>query len=166
MMYLKYKVYCLKDINGNVKYVGMTSRSLHDMWINHCKVYKHRKNYIIELIHQYDRKDDAVKAETFFIKYYDTVNNGENISYGVGRLGLGATDTSFKAGNLYGTIPTHYFICNETGDVGTAKELSELLGCYLHHIYDVAKGTRKTTHGYTFSYISKETFNELKAIPR
>lgn len=163
---MKYKVYCLKDTNERVVYVGMTQQSLYDRFIGHCKKYKHRKSYHIELIHQYEDKKKAQDAETYFIHYYNTVEDGENITYGVGRLGLGANSTSFKVGNVFGQIPSYYFICNETGDVGTAKFLSKLLGCCKNRIYDIAKGKRKTTCGYTFSFISKETFNELKEIPR
>ena len=163
---MRYKVYCLKDRDENVKYVGMTSKSLEERFTGHKKKYKHRKDYHIELLHIYDDKISAEDAETYFIKYYDTVNSGENITYGVGRRGLGATSTSFSKGNKFGETPSLYFMCNETGDIGTAKELSIKLDCKLRRIYEVAKNKRKTTKGLSFSYVSKETFDASKAIPR
>lgn len=149
----KYRIYCLKNKEGKIVYIGMTTYVLEERLGGHIKKYKHRKNYSIELIRETTCKDEAKKLETYYIDLYDTVNNGENITYGMGRKNLGANKTSFKKNNGFGKICKYKILCIETGDVGSAKELAEKLNLNRHRIYDVCNGRRKSHKNLTFKII-------------
>lgn len=149
----KYRIYCLKNEKNKIVYIGQTKYELEERLKGHIKKYKHRENYSIELIEEVEEKELACELETKYIKLYDTVKNGENKTYGIGQKGMGANKTSFKVGNEFGKITKYKIKCNETGDIGSAKELAEKLNLNKHRIYDVCKGKRKSHKKLTFSYI-------------
>jgi len=78
----KYKVYCIRDKNKTIVYVGQTRTSLS----NRMKVHRHQKKldktYTIELISDFDRPEPMFKLEAMLIKQYNLVNKGLNNSYG------------------------------------------------------------------------------------
>lgn len=151
-----HRIYCLKNKEEKVVYVGQTKKSLKERLNGHIAKYPHRREYCIELITEVVDSKEADDLEEYYIKLYDTVDNGENITFGKGTKGLGANKTSFKDGNEFGKIPLYTIKCIDTGDTGTAKELSELLNVNRHKIYEVCKGKRKTTGKLRFEYIYQE----------
>ena len=91
-----YRIYYLKNKENKVVYVGQTRRDLETRLRDHRKKFPNRKDYTIHLIAETNDKNIANELETFNIKRFDTVNNGENITYGKGTKGLGVNKTSFK----------------------------------------------------------------------
>ena len=135
-------------------YVGQTKRGLKERFKEHVKVYKHRAKYTIHLIEATNNQKKADEIETYYIKKYDTVKNGENITFGKGTKGLGANKTSFKKRNLYGKMGTKKVQCIETGETfESITECAKQLKLNPSHITAVCKGKRKSTGHKHFKYI-------------
>lgn len=78
-----FKVYCLKDKNRRIVYVGYTKRSLHNRWRSHKNAYPERENLVIELIQEVETKDQAKSLEVMYQKQYNTLfPNGLNVALG------------------------------------------------------------------------------------
>ena len=88
-----------------------------------------------------------------YINKYDTVENGENITMGKGRKGLGANKTSFKQGNDYGGVGKKKVKCIETGVVyDSIAECSKELNLNRNKISDVCNKRRKSTGNSKTAY--------------
>jgi hypothetical protein len=79
----RYKVYCLKDKQGNIKYIGQTRQSLEKRRQSH-RNQSHFKDefFTIELIADFDYPEPMYKLEAMLIEQYDLVNKGWNKSLG------------------------------------------------------------------------------------
>jgi len=80
---MKYKVYCLRDINDIIVYVGCTKRSLEKRFKEHIK----EKNlissdYKIELITAFDNPKDMFQLEYMLIEHYKLQYTGLNLNPG------------------------------------------------------------------------------------
>lgn len=148
-----YRVYCLKNEENKIVYIGITKRELRFRMYDHVKSYPHRKNYNIELIEEVEDKSLAEELETYYINFYDTINNGENITSGVGRKGLSSNKTSFKNGNTFGKMGTKPVKCLDTNEVfSSLTECSKRTGVPITKISDCCKGKRKSSRGLHFEY--------------
>ena len=73
-----YYIYFLKDLNGNIKYVGQTQNL-------DAKKREHKRNkppHTFEINEQIDIPKKAKEAEIFYIEKFDTFKNGWNKSTG------------------------------------------------------------------------------------
>jgi hypothetical protein len=79
----KYKVYSLKDKNGEIKYIGQTRQTLSRRYNGH-KLYSHFKNeyFVIELIADFEDQEPMFYLEAMLIKQYDLINKGWNKTEG------------------------------------------------------------------------------------
>lgn len=83
----KYKVYCLRDKNGEIKYVGQTRQSLSKRLRGHRDNKNFpTKEFTIELIADFDTPEPMYKLEGMLIQQYDLVNNGWNKAYGYSEM--------------------------------------------------------------------------------
>ena len=89
-----YRIYCLKNELNKIVYVGQTSRDLEVRLGEHKRRFENRKNYTIHLLEEVIDPNKADELETYYINKFDTVINGENITYGKGTKGLGKNKTS------------------------------------------------------------------------
>lgn len=78
-----YKVYCLRDRQKNIKYVGQTRQSLTKRYAAHkCAKRFPSEEYTIELIAEFEKPEEMYKLEAMLIEQYDLVNQGWNKEYG------------------------------------------------------------------------------------
>lgn len=77
-----FKVYALLNKTGQIVYIGITKRSLHDRFRHHKTTFPERSDLKIQLIQEFENKYQAQEAEILFQKQYDTVENGLNKIYG------------------------------------------------------------------------------------
>lgn len=79
----KYKVYCLRDKSGEIKYIGQTRQALSRRFTAHkCDPSKKDKEFTIELIQSFDEPEPMFVLEAMLIKQYDLINNGWNKAEG------------------------------------------------------------------------------------
>lgn len=151
---MNYNIYCLKE-NGKIFYVGSTSRELEMRFRGH--LYRkdlNRDEHSIHLLETCSSREDAKTREEYYIKKYDTVNNGANITYGYGTQGLGPNKTSFKKGNKLGELGTKRVLCVETGmEYPSITKCAEDMDLSISKISAVCRGKRKTHGGYRFRFI-------------
>ena len=85
-------VYRIYDKETGKSYIGQTSMSLHkriyghlhksDSAIGEAMRQRGQENFDVSVIDVCETKKDADRAEMFWIKFYDSVNNGYNIHEG------------------------------------------------------------------------------------
>lgn len=149
-----YRIYCLKNELNKIVYVGQTSRDLEVRLGEHKRRFENRKNYTIHLLEEVIDPNKADELETYYINKFDTVINGENITYGKGTKGLGKNKTSFKKGNKYCKMGTKKVECIETGEIfNSIRECAEYFNLNEKRISDVCRGVRKTTGKKHFRFI-------------
>ena len=149
-----YRIYCLKNVENEIIYVGQTVRDLDTRLSDHKRKFPNRKNYTIHLLEETIDSEEADELETYYINKFDTVKNGENITYGKGTKGLGANATSFKKNNPYCKMGTKKVECIETKTIyNSITECARELGLNPSHITECCKGKRKSTGKKHFRYI-------------
>lgn len=149
-----YRIYCLKNELDEIVYVGQTNRELSVRLSEHKRRFENRKYYTIHLLEETTDLDKANELETYYIKKYNTVENGENITYGKGTKGLGANETSFKKGNTFCKMGTKKVEFIETGEIfDSITECSKKLNLDASNISAVCKGKRKSTGNKHFRFI-------------
>ena len=149
-----YRIYCLKNQNEKIVYVGQTQRELQARLNQHKTTHINRKDYTIHLLEETNDLNKANELETFYIIKYNTVENGENITYGKGTLGLGANPTSFQENNTFGYLGTKKVKCIETGTVyNSLTECANELELNISKISAVCRGKRKSTGNLHFEYV-------------
>ena len=131
-----YKV--TNTLNGKV-YIGQTRRSLKARWMQHCsdansRIHLHRLqkdiklfgkgNFTVEQIDTAENEEEALEKEAFWIKHYNSVKKGYNVSPGgkggghrkkVMAVEDGKVfDTISEASRLYGvTVSCVSFVCDK-----------------------------------------------------
>lgn len=85
-------IYCYTHIPTNKKYIGQTTNfkkrineHMNDNRTNsyfHNLLRKHPDDFLIEIIEDNIPKDHLNEKEQYYIKLYDTVNNGFNLTPG------------------------------------------------------------------------------------
>ena len=148
-----YRIYCLKNINNEIVYVGQTSRDLNIRLKEHRRKFPNRKEYTIHLLKETTDSNEADKLESYYIKLYNTVINGENVTYGKGCKGL-LPKNSFKKDNLYCKMGTKKVECIETGYIyDSITDCSKKLNLNITNISACCRGKRKTTGKKHFRFI-------------
>ena len=148
------KIYYLKNEFGKIVYVGQTRRNLKVRLDEHKRRYKNRENYTIHLITEVETIKEADELETYYINKFDTVKNGENITYGKGRKGLGDNNTSFKKGNNFSNPIKKKVKCIETGKIyNSIIECAKDLNLRANNISEVCNGRRKSTGKKHFVFV-------------
>lgn len=154
-----YSIYCLKDKNNKIKYVGFTSRELEVRYKEHCKNFPERKKYYIELIETTNNKEIAKEKEKYYISLFDTIKNGDNINFGMGQDH--ANKGSFQKGNSFGKKGTKKVQCIETGQIfNSLTECANYFNLSISKISAVCQGKRKTTGKKHFIYYFEESLSK------
>ena len=153
-----YRIYCLKDKDNKVKYVGFTSRKLHVRFREHCRKFPDRANYHIELISEVEDKEYAKELEKYYILLFNTIIDGDNVNFGMGQDH--ANSGSFKCGNTCGNKGTKSVKCVETGEVfNSLTECARHFNLSISKISAVCQGKRKSTGNKHFIYYSEESLS-------
>ena len=101
-----YYIYFLKDLNGNIKYVGQTQNL-------DARKREHKRNkppHTFEINEQIDIPKKAKEAEIFYIEKFDTFKNGWNKS--TGGEGFDNYERKGIGGVKKGTVPWNKGIKN------------------------------------------------------
>lgn len=92
-----YTVYKITNKINNKKYIGITTKSIEERFKKHISAMNEKTNQIpirsamkefgkdnftIKEILITDCKEKALNLEKFYIKFYDSINNGYNIAFG------------------------------------------------------------------------------------
>jgi group I intron endonuclease len=182
-------------INGKC-YIGQTRRSLAERWRSHkspssgCRKLRNAiaeygaDNFIVTtLVSGLDNDSDLTKAEAYWISYFDSINNGYNLTCGgqghplsdetkrlLSRLNSGPNHPLWgkrlpfyprRAGIRRRGWPNHTheairkaIVCNETGERFESVSLAALaLGVPQPNISKVLHGHRNTVQGFSFKFI-------------
>lgn len=97
----KYKVYCLKDKTGEIKYIGQTRQSLSRRLNCHKLTKKDYGEFTIELIADFDDPEPMFKLEAMLIEQYNLIEIGWNKSEGY-KNGKKDFDASKANNGFYG----------------------------------------------------------------
>lgn len=143
-----FKIYCLKDELGNMKYIGYTSLSEARRMAEHRHSHSQRKNYKFEVLDVFDTKAEALEAERAYIEQYREIYELENIANGQGY------PEAFDGRR--GITNRKKVYCFETEQVyDSCSEAAEKLNISKsQHIARVARGERNSCHGYHFKFAS------------
>lgn len=91
-----YSIYRLTSTTSNKFYIGYTKRSVKERFGQHCQLanknpttYLHKainkygkSDFIVECLYQSKNKDDILSKEEYFIREYNSIKNGYNLSTG------------------------------------------------------------------------------------
>lgn len=151
-------IYCIKDDKDNIIYVGQTKNFQRRRWEHRYK--KHiPSNYTFEILEECD-DSQAIEKEKYYIRLYNTVNNGINVVYGNGHYGIKGSDAGFggrfqKNNKAWENRKWKKVKCIETGIIyNSAKECAKDMGIEnAGRINNVCNGSRKSYHKYHFEYI-------------
>jgi hypothetical protein len=164
-----YKVYALVD-REKIVYVGYTKRSLHDRWRSHKNKFPERARLSIQLLQEFESKEQAKEAEILFQKHYDTVESGLNECFGHAnhdgsRLIESGKETRIKKGqkldevkrlnNLREAIKGQRkrIRCVNTGtEYPSISECAKVLNLSIGNLSLVLKGERPHTKGLKFEF--------------
>ena len=184
-----YTVYRLENVVDKKNYIGMTSMKPQKRW---CREYTGKmkeaiNNYPFDLCwkkhieFQTPSKEQALELEAELMKWYDSVDNGYNISsYSGGaykrsdetrrKMSDNHADLSGEKHPFYGkhhSEETRNMISNSKGvngilqfskdgdfiaEYSSTHEAERQTGCYQTHICQCCKGKRKSTGGYIWKY--------------
>lgn len=154
-----YRIYCLKDKDNKIKYIGLTLRELKVRFQEHCKEFPERKKYHIELIEEIQDKETAKQKEKHYILLYNTIEEGDNINLGMGQSK--PNKGSFQNGNDFGKQGTKKVKCLETNEVfNSLTKCAKHFNLSISKISEVCKGKRKTTGKKHFIYYFEENLSE------
>ena len=154
-----YRIYCLRDKDDKIKYVGLTSRELKVRFKEHCKDFPEREKYHIELIEEIEDKESAKQKEKYYILLYNTIEDGDNINLGMGQSQ--PNKGRFQKENNFGKKGTKKVKCLETNEVfNSLTECANHFNLSISKISAVCRGKRKTTGKKHFIYYSEENLSE------
>lgn len=183
----EYKVYCITNKINDKKYIGLTSQEINER-IKKGKGYKPMtkikksiekygwNNFEVDILFKTQNKKEAEEKEKYFIKRYDTIEQGYNKqSGGYKTTGYKVDDeTKIKLHNIH--KGKHYskktefkknevskahvvimrkVLCVETNRIYNSIIEAERSLNVSHHIFDVCKGLRKTCGGYHWKYVEE-----------
>ena len=111
----RYKVYCLRNKENEIKYVGQTRQDLRKRLAGHRESSWFKAEYFtMELIMDFDLPEPMFELESMLIKHYDLVNCGWNKAYGY-ENGKKEFDASKANNGFYGHSHTEQ-VCNNIGE--------------------------------------------------
>ena len=179
-----YKVYCLINTITNKRYIGVTKQKLNrrfkngkgykpDTKINKAIEEYGWENFKCEILYETNNKEMVVIWEEYYIKHFDTINNGYNYQTGnfkgfnnptkketiekqkiVHKGQHYSAKTEFEKGKYYQSsknkkVPVLCVELNEKFD--SIKQAQEKFN--LHHIWDCVNGKRNKCGGYHWELI-------------
>lgn len=183
----EYKVYSITNNINNKKYIGLTSQEINERikkgkgYKPMTKIYKSIQkygwnNFEVNILFTTKSKEDAEEKEKYFIKKFDTIENGYNKQSG----GYKATaykieeETRIKLHNIHKgkhysektefkknqINKAHNFVMRKVLCVETNKVYNSIIEAerslnISHHVFDVCKGLRKTCGGYHWKYVKE-----------
>lgn len=154
-----YRIYCLKDKNNKIKYIGFTSRELEVRFKEHCRKFPERKEYHIELIEEVEDKENAKQKEIYYTLLCNTIKDGDNINLGMGQSQ--PNKGNFQKGNDFGKKGTKKVKCLETNEIfNSLTECANHFNLSISKISAVCQGKRKTTGKKHFIYYFEENLSE------
>lgn len=79
----RYKVYCLRNKENQIKYVGQTRQTLQKTYTRHRNAsWFKAEHFVIELVADFDLPEPMFQLEAMLIEQYDLITNGWNKSRG------------------------------------------------------------------------------------
>lgn len=140
-----YKIYCLKDQNNEIRYVGYTSLSKARRMAEHRYSHPERRDYTFHVLDVFDNKQEALEAEREYIKMLMPPENiapgqGYPESLKAGRITSGA----HKAKRVYCPELDKYF--------SSVADAARETGANRSKVKDCCVGRRNTTHELHFQY--------------
>jgi len=146
----KYTIYAIETLKGTIIYVGQTTQKVEYRYNKHLKMKKLNPNkHKLTVLHETHDREVSDELETFYIKKFNTVQKGLNITLGRGAKGLKNPNGCFTSEEQYKKV-----LCIETGKVyKSAKECADEMGLLRSGISMVCNGKRKTHKGYTFKFV-------------
>lgn len=165
----KFKVYCLRDVNDKIVYIGATRRTLHRRFLTGYKCFDHR-NYKIQLIDSFDTPEEMFELESNLIKHYgiqNLLNKIETTTAGFNPKGLSHNGTFKKGTNgddRFGDkrkeaafeARARTIKCITNNKIyKSISEASRELNVLTGNINKVLKGLRTHTGGYKFEYVNQ-----------
>lgn len=116
--------------------------------------------------HRYDKKDfdsyelieltDDPTREAYWIKYYDTYNNGLNLTED-GLHCINKTESHMKEMSRLSNIARRKKTIISKGDIiltfNSVKDASEYIGCGERGVSNIARGKGNTIYGWKVKYI-------------
>lgn len=140
-----YKIYCLKNQSGEIRYVGYTSLSEARRMAEHRYSHPERRDYTFSVLDVFESKKEALEAERDYIR---SLNPPENIAPGQGfpeSLEEGRK-VSHKNASLRVFCPELNRFFDSMADA--ARET----GSNRNHVKDCCRGRRHTTNGLHFQF--------------
>lgn len=172
-------IYIIRNTVNNKVYVGQ-SKNVERRFKNHMKAHQcestKKKKLAIDLelygkdVFYYEILAENIKMETAgdieleYIKKYDSVNNGYNVSYNTYETGKRSAETRRKISDsqrgeknqMYGKTPVNAkrVLCIDTNEeFKSATECANHYNLSVYKICCVCRGTRKTHGKMRFKYI-------------
>lgn len=153
-----YKIYCLTDESGCIRYIGYTSLSEARRMAEHRHSHPERRNYKFNVLDVFDNKHDALAAEREYIAAYQPP---ENIAPGQGypdSLVAGrATVAAMRGRRVY---------CEENEcTYDSIADAARQLGVARIRVKDCCHRRRKSTAGLHFRFVDslEETLKDAPA---
>ena len=140
-----YKIYCLKDQTGTIRYVGYTSLSEARRMAEHRHSHPERRTYTFHVLDVFDNKPDALAAEREYIKQLCPV---ENIA-----PGQGYPDSLVIGREIVHAKQSKAVYCPELEQTFVSvNEAARQTGANRNKVKECCQGGRNTTHGFHFQY--------------
>lgn len=169
-----FRIYALKNSNGEIVYVGYTKRKLHDRWRHHKDTHPERINLTIHLLKEVFNKETAKLFEVMYQKKHKTLYpNGLNVAIGHKnndgkKLKVDGVKTRFGNRRKYPGEEAKRVKNHVEGIKALRKRIrcinndqiydslgiaAEELGLHRSAICRQLKGQQKHTEGYRFEYV-------------
>lgn len=140
-----YKIYCLKNSDGEIRYVGYTTLSEARRMCEHRHSHPERRGYTFHVLDVFDDKKSALDAER---QYIAMLNPPENIAPGQG----------FPDSLIEGRVVSHAKMskrvyCSDLDQsFPSINDAARLTNSNRNHVKDCCFGKRKTTNGLHFRF--------------
>lgn len=153
-----FKIYCLKNQQDEIRYVGYTSLSEARRMAEHRYSHPERRDYTFHVLDVFDTKREALEAERMYIQM---LNPPENVASGQGFPGslVEGRDTAHKR-------QSKRVYCFETDKYyPSMADAARELGVNRDKIKLCCQGKRKTTSGMHFRFADSNELRDAKEAP-
>ena len=148
--FMLYKIYCLKDQDGEIRYVGYTSLSEARRMAEHRHSHPHRRSYSFHVLDVFESKAEALEAERAYIK---ALHPAENIAPGQGFPESLACGRAVSHAKMSKPVYCPDLDRRFTSVNAAAEEMSS----NRNHVKDCCYGRRQTTNGLHFVFLDPNT---------
>lgn len=140
-----YKIYCLKDQTGEIRYVGYTSLSEARRMAEHRYSHPERKTYTFHVLDVFDNKAEALAAER---EYISQLCPPENIA-----PGQGYPESLIAGREVAHAKQSKKVYCPELDAIfPSMNAAAEATGANRNKVKECCHGRRNTTHGLHFQF--------------